>query len=114
MIMLAGGEGRASKDVEDEATVSSAFGITEVLMMETAGLLPFLSLLLLLLLLKQCLTVFLSEDEEGNGEDEVERQEGDEAPWWNSGSTRQAVGVSKSMVCFASRWFRMAAISWPT
>lgn len=79
MTTLAGGEDLSSYEVEEEAMLSSDFGTTEVRMIETARL-P-----LLLLLLKQCLMlfVFLSEEEDGNGEDVLDRlfpQEGEVEP----------------------------------
>ena len=78
---------------------------TDVQMMDTDGL-----LLLLLLLAKLCLVFkfndFFSEDDEGKGDDDPDRQ--------CSGSTKQAVGVSRSMLCFVNRCLRSGPIFEPT
>lgn len=79
---------------------------TDVRMMDTDGL-----LLLLLLLAKLCLVfkfndAFFSEDDEGKGDDDPDRQ--------CSGSTKQAVGVSRSMLCFVNRCLRSGPIFEPT
>ena len=72
---------------------------TDVRMIDTDGL-------LLLLLAKLCLVFkfndFFSEDDEGNGDDDPDRQ--------CSGSTKQAVGVSRSILCFVNRCLRSGPI----
>lgn len=100
--MLACGEALLS-GVEDEVMLSSTLVVTctEVLVMDTAGV-P------LLLLLKQSLAlVFFSEDEDGSGEEDPDLLSFEE----KSGSTRQALGVSRSMLCLAIKWCLMATIS---
>lgn len=114
VVVVAGGEVRNShgceEDVEDAAVLVSFsrmalaetevdFGTTEVRMMDTATALVFL-------------TDFLSDEEDGSGEDVAERlpfpdpaaaAAGDEEDLAYSGSTRQAVGVSKSILCLLNR-----------
>ena len=89
---------------------SSDFGTIVVRMIETAGLLLLVLLLVLLLLTeeKQCLRLllkdFLSEEDEGSGEEDPERlltPPGEAG--LVSGSARQAVGVSKSILCLTRR-----------
>jgi len=93
---------------------SSDFGTIVVRMIETAGLLLLVLLLVLLLLTeeKQCLRLllkdFLSEEDEGSGDEDPERlllpaalPQGEAG--LVSGSARQAVGVSKSILCLTRR-----------
>ena len=99
------------EDVEDEAVLVSSrmalaetevdFGTTDVRMMDTATL--------------EFLTDFLSDEEDGSGEEVAERlpfpdpavvavaAAGDDEDLAYSGSTRQAVGVSKSILCLLNR-----------
>ena len=90
-------------DEEEEEAVtqaSSVFGTIEVLVIETAAK-------VLLLLLQGCLYDFLSDEDDGKGEEDAERLQGEEAGLAVSGSTRQAVGESRSILCLARRWLRM-------
>ena len=107
-----GGEVRNShgcEDVEDEAALVSSrmalaetevdFGTIDVRMIDTATLV--------------FLTDFLSDEEDGSGEEVAERLPfpdppaaaagGDDEDLAYSGSTRQAVGVSKSILCLLNR-----------
>ena len=106
-----GGEVRNShgcEDVEDEAALVSSrmalaetevdFGTIDVRMIDTATLV--------------FLTDFLSDEEDGSGEEVAERLPfpdppaaagDDDEDLAYSGSTRQAVGVSKSILCLLNR-----------
>ena len=113
VVVVAGGEVRSShgcEDVDDEAVSFSRmalaetevdFGTIEVRMMDTATA-PLVFL-----------TDFLSDDEDGSGEEVAERLPfpdppaaaagDDDEDLAYSGSTRQAVGVSKSILCLLNR-----------